>query len=48
MFYALSQHEKEIYKDKINLFVALAPVTRLKGAMQGMLGLLGHAQPVLD
>lgn len=31
MFYGLANHEKDIYQHKINLFVALAPVTRLKG-----------------
>jgi|APCry1669190288_1035285.scaffolds.fasta_scaffold32420_1 hypothetical protein len=31
MFYGLTQHEKDIYQNKINLFVALAPVTKLKG-----------------
>ena len=29
MFYALTQNE-EFYENRINLFVALAPVTRLK------------------
>jgi hypothetical protein len=29
MFYALTQNE-EFYEERINLFVALAPVTRLK------------------
>jgi hypothetical protein len=31
MFYALAENE-DAYKDKINLFVACAPVTRMKYA----------------
>lgn len=30
MFYGLSKHEEQFYKDKINLFVALAPIAKLK------------------
>lgn len=29
MFYALSVDEVEFYRDKVNLFIALAPVTRV-------------------
>ena len=30
MFYALTQKEEDFYESRINLFVALAPVTRLR------------------
>ena len=30
MFYALVQKEEEFYLSRVNLFIALAPVTRLK------------------
>ena len=44
MFYGLAKHEKNIYQHKINLFVALAPVTKLKGMSDKSLELIskGH------
>jgi hypothetical protein len=37
MFYALTKYEQSFYKDRINLFVALAPVTKLSGNTEGTL-----------
>lgn len=30
MFYGLSKYENQFYKERINLFVALAPIAKLK------------------
>ena len=50
MFYALSAHE-EFWKERLNLFVALAPVTRLDHTSSRLLKYLaplgGHLETVL-
>jgi hypothetical protein len=48
MFYALSKYEKDIYQHKINLFVALAPVTKLKGMKDKSLEYISKNHKTLD
>lgn len=48
MFYGLAKHEKDIYQHKINLFVALAPVTKLKGMNDKSLDLLSKNHETIN
>lgn len=48
MFYGLANHEKDIYQHKINLFVALAPVTRLKGMKDKSLEFVSKGRKIID
>jgi hypothetical protein len=48
MFYALATDEKEILKDKVNLFIALAPVTRVTNLKSPLIKAFSPFYDILD
>jgi hypothetical protein len=48
MFYALTQKEEDFYESRINLFVALAPVTRLRTINNELLEFFSNFHPMVN